>query len=370
MPLATAPAAETRVPALLGQLRELLLDIYRDREADFQDLLEAKFEYEYAVVVKGDTFKDRVQHTIIAFKGDGGLEHVVALAKTVSDAKPKRKDLQNWITSIRKQLDPPSGENGLPAAAPAGEVPLPTELAVSLQLLEQRTLMIDQFIREVRQALRLRDHAPFGLFDRFHLGDPVGHRAVAIMQLEVRPDVKTVRWLAERVTVEPPPVAFLAAKSLTMAVFRCPAGDLSSVSRSIDGAANRLDLTVNAPEDPAEFDIAARKRELIVAKTLIEMRTRTRPRLMSPIEVDDFLRILEGLDRTALEALCVRAQTSLRILARPTDPLEHIVLNIVVKARENNWEADLIHAAAAGVAGNALLTELEKRYPVAAQGQS
>jgi hypothetical protein len=365
----TAPATETRVPALLGRLRELLLDIYMDREADFQELVETKFEYEYGVVVKGGTFKERVQHTIIAFKGDGGIEHVVALAKAVSADKPKRKDLQNWITSIRKQLDPPSGGNDLPAAAPGGEVPLPTELAVSLQLLEQRTLTMGQFIRDVRQALRLRDYTPFGLFDRFHLDDPIGHRAVAIMQLEVRPDVKTARWLAERVTVEPPPIAFMAAKSLTMAAFRCPACDLAAVSRCIDGATGRLDLTSDAPEDPAEFDVAARKRELIVAKTLIEMRTRRRPGLMSPPEVDDFLRILEGLDRTGLEALCVRAHTTLRIVARPTDPLEHIVLNIAVQAREKNWEADLIHAAAAGVAGDARLAELAKQYPVAGPGQ-
>lgn len=285
----------------------------------------------------------------------GEAEHVLWLARVASEKRPKRNDLKELVRDIEAAIRPANGP--APAAAlphglatPATETPaeLPADLVNSLGLLETRQFSLEDLVLDLRPKLRAASYRRHDLPGRFHLSESRGHRLTAVLALETEPDPVYFRWLSERVTVETPFVGFIASQAMTAAALRSPARDLGRAREASIDAADRLDDLVEVDDQlTPRYDVAARKRQLQLALSLIDMRVKKGASVIDLGEIDGFLAALaRGFDRDGFERLCRdRLQTALKWLANPNDPIELIIVNVVVTARDKSWERDLIRAA-------------------------
>jgi hypothetical protein len=326
---------------LLMKLRDLICLAYTD--AKFAELMFVRMPaFDYAGL-PAMAFEDKVFKTVVWANQYGQMPFVLRLARIVRDARPQHPDLKTLVDRLEQAVNP-----GPQAAdAPGGISPesqLPPDLIGSLALLEAK---LRDLVFDLRPKLRARSYAVYNLPLQFHLSDSEGRRLAAVLALEAEPDAAYLRWLAERVAVENPFVAFTAAQALTTAALKIPGADLERVRRALVDAADRLDGLVE-PEDQLAlgFDSGARKRQLQTAATLLEMRSKQGRARIPPGTLDQFVEcLMKTFDQGALERLCRnRLHTDLRFVANPDDPFELIVVNLLVTARDRNWERDLICA--------------------------
>ena len=176
-------------------------------------------------------------------------------------------------------------------------------------------------------------------------------RLVAVLALEVGPSLAYVRWLADRVTVEPPLLGSLAAKALIGAARALDRPALPRVRGAVQDALLRLNDMKYAGDPPgsAPFPVNLRAREhlLRVAESLIDVRDGVGLLTMTPPDVDSFVAALIGaFDRAAFAQMCANRLGSVdKFLAHPGDPVELVVVHVLVQARNVGWVPKLIWGA-------------------------
>lgn len=282
----------------------------------------------------------------------GQLELVVELARRAAQDRPARQDLQTLVGRLQAQLMPApmpqagAGVAGSVAGSASGPEP-PPYLEASIALLGEGPR---KMIGSLRPKLREVPHKPYNLPGRYHLSPSEGHRLLAVLALEAEPDSMYLRWLSERVTVEPPNNGLVAAQALTTAALRNSGSALREVRIALRDAVDRLDeLTESDDPNSVGFDIGARKRQLTQALTLADLKASNR---IWVLEADEFHKYLDGassaFDRAGVEQFCLqRLQSPLRFLANPDDPPELILVALVLLACDKGWLPDLVRATIA-----------------------
>jgi hypothetical protein len=226
------------------------------------------------------------------------------------------------------------------------------------------------------------------LHERLHLSDREGDRLAGTLSLECWPNVDYVWWLAERVFVEAPQFAFLAAQALIAAALRLPRAALPRLRVACESAADRLVGSMQAeaalsPQivlgppvvaasavDEGAFDATARKREVDTAITLVDMRSVPRRAVMAPDDLERFLAAMEAsFDRAEFERFSrTRLEFPLRLYARDDDPIAFCLVYLICKAREGRWERELIQAARQEKPTVGVFDQIAMRYAGAAVG--
>ncbi len=371
----------SRISRLIIEFRDILVKIYGVREDQFSELLFVEFKqdykYDYVIDAIGDTPPKRFFYTIRWFYGDADLDGILALARAVSDAKPKQKGIRSLVEKIRAMMGPGESSAGVPISADEGRPArssgaLPSDLAKSLSDLEQRLTTMIVFVRDLRQSFRANDFRPLDLPDLYHLSDSDGERSAAILALEAYHNPAYSRWLAERVTVESPHAGFLATQALIAAALRASRTNLPRLLKVIKSAKERLDKT---SDTEIGYTISARKDNLSAAETLIEMRTTSGDRM----EANDLEAYLEELlkifDRAAFENLfTARLGTSLDFFVSVTGPFELIIVGVILQGRNTELGPKLIRAVFAEKPDNPTFKAIHEKYvqgtgPVATRGR-
>jgi hypothetical protein len=283
----------------------------------------------------------------------------------VAEHRPAHRSLQQLVRDFEHQVEPQQPAAGNPPAAranvpAAGPPPLPIELTTSLALLEEKP---QELAVDFRPKLRAKSYRPFDLPGQFHLSISEGRRLLAILALEAEPDLLYLRWLSERVIVEKPFAGFTAAQALTAAALRFPAEQVARLRPAVDHAAEALDGLVESDnENTGGFDIAARSRQLQLAASMLDMRSR-KWSVLTPQDINEFLAALSLFDSAGLDQLCRnQLQTPLKWLANPSEPIELIIVNIVLTARDKGWLPDLVRAAYTERKDDATFTRVYKLF--------
>jgi hypothetical protein len=200
----------------------------------------------------------------------------------------------------------------------------------------------------LRPKLREVPHQDYGLPARYHLSLGSGQRLVAVLALEAEPDAAYLRWLSERMTVEPPEVGLIAAKALTTAALRADGSATREIRTALREATERLDeLAIGDDPKSAGYDIAARKRQINQALSLLDLRSLAKVWELEAGEFHSFITsAAAAFDRAGIEKFCqARLQSDMRRLANPDDPPELIVTTLTLTACEMGWLPELIREA-------------------------
>lgn len=347
------------IRALMVRLRDLICLAYKENE--FQELVFLYVtEFDYAGLSGKDEYKKKVLETIAWAQRFGEVDFVLKLARLVSQHRPSHEPLKKLVQALEKEVNPqdvaPAG-----SAEPLAERALPAAITSSLALYE---FMLPELVFDLRPKLRATSHRLFDLPDRFHLSASAGRRLLSVLALEAEPDTRYLRWLSERVMVEKPFAGFTAAQALAAATLKLPTDEVARLRSALNETAVGLDGLVETEDDePAGFDIAARKRQLQLAISLLDMRSRKWSAL-TPENLTEFLTAFAGaFDSAGIDQLCRnQLQTSLKWLANPNDPIELIVVNVVVTARDKGWLPDLAHAAYAERQDNMIFAKVSKLF--------
>lgn len=334
------------IRVMMVKLKDLICEAYDEDEFTSLMYVHAP-EFDYAGLSASWAYNKRVFEAVRWANRFGEAKHVLWMARLVARERPIHRGLQELVRDFEQEIDPQQAAAAaiLPAGGPPPPPPpLPADLTTSLALLEDspRELAVD-----LRPKLRTGTYKPYDLPARFHLSASEGRRLLAVLALEAEPDTIYLRWLSERVMVEKPFAGFTAAQALTAAALRSPPADIARVRPALNAAAEALDGLVELENETAQgFDIAARKRQLQLAMSLLEMRSR-KWSVLSAEDLDGFLAsFVSRFDLAGIDQLCRnQLQTSLKWLANPNDPVELIVVSMVVTARDKGWLPDLIHAA-------------------------
>ena len=351
---------------LMIRLKDLICEAYSDDE--FGMLLFGRVDdsgFDYSGLPSSMAYQSKVLETVRWANRYGKTQHVLWLAKLASDGRPLRDDFKQLVRDIEDIIQPTvTAVPSLLASAATPLLPLPTELAGPLGLFATQSSTLPNLARDLRTILRTTSYQPFDLPGRFHLSESEGERLTAVLALEKAPDPGYLRWLSERVTVEKPLIGFMAAQALATAGLRLHQIALGRIAKAISDATDLLDGLADADEQPAVGDVAARKRQLQAALSLVEMRSRNGRSMLPPADLEGFLSaLISTFDRNGLDGLFQRQlQTSLKWLANLNDPMELIVVNVVLAARDNGWERELIRAAYEERKDHPIFAELHKKY--------
>ena len=323
---------------LIVKLAELICTAFD--EGDFSTLLFEEFDqlnFDYLNEAKGENYKAKVFFTVHSAFRTGLAKKVHLLSQIVAERLPDRLDLQDLAAEI--------GAAAQPVAVAGGAATLPDELTVSMTLLQAQLPKPFDHARDLRDLLRKTDCRPFDLAGRFHLSDSDVERLMAVLVLEAAPDAKFLRWLSERLVVESPFIAFMAAKALTTAMLRLSGQDLQRAISAAQNAEDLLDGLVDADDaTTAGFGLAARTEQVRSALTLADMRTKVGKFLLAPADLESFLSALSsGFNRDSFDLMCRNGlQTASKYLgAHPHDPIELISIHVFLTCR-GKWERELI----------------------------
>lgn len=199
---------------------------------------------------------------------------------------------------------------------------------------------------DLRERLRQPAYRGHTIPADMHLEETEGSRLAAVLALEAQPDVKYLRWLSERVTVESAFVAYMAARALAANALNLDAQYLERLRAAVIGAAHRLDTVVEIDSE-ARFDASARKQQLQAAEALVDMRSRAASGLRGDA-LDVFLQsILTEFNRETFVLLCRKMVVDLARVVNLDEPFDLIVVDVIVLAQANRWLfklASAIHA--------------------------
>ena len=335
---------------LMIQLKQLIHEAYTDTE--FSMLLFGKVDetdFDYTGLSPSMSYQIKVLETVRWANRYGGPKQLLWLAKIVRDGRPMRNEFKQLVQDIEEILQ--ATEATLPptvALAGALPLPLPPELAGPLEFFVTQSSTLPNLARDLRTILSTNSYKHLDLPGRFHLSESEGERLAAVLALEKDPDPSYLRWLCERVMVEKPLVGFMSSQALTTAGLRLGQQDLGRIGKAISDATDLLDGLADTDEQLAMgIDVAARKRQLQAALSLVEMRTRRGRSVLSPADLEVFLgALISTFDRDGFDGLAQRQlQTPLKWLANPNEPIELIGINLMLIARDKGWERELIHAA-------------------------
>jgi hypothetical protein len=353
---------------LMIRLRKFISDAYDDNEFGmllFENLDDKIFDYASLPSSWGHEVK--VLETVKWANRYGGTTRILWLARIARDGRPERSEFQQLVKDIEQIIQ--VAEAALPPlASSAGALPpsLPPELAGPLGLFAEQSSTLANLARDLRIILRTTSYQSFDLAGRFHLSESEGERLTAVLALEKAPDPGYLRWLAERVTVEKPLIGLMAAQALVTASLWLNQRDLGRIGNAISDATDLLDGLADADEQPAVGNVAARKRQLQAALSLVEMRSRNGRSMLPPADLEGFLSaLISTFDRDGFDGLFQRRlQSSLKWVANLNDPIELIVVNVVLTARDFGWERELIRAAYEERKDHPTFAALHKKYEV------
>jgi len=347
---------------LITRLMDLIVKSYNDGEFggllqdNLHEVEEADFDYGGLLNTE---FKKKVHETVMWANRYGQLKTVLWLTQKAAAKRPEWGEYKILIVDIKKVVNAP--EDALASAGDQSK--LPASLVATFGVFESKQLTLEQFATDLRPILRAQGHASCKIPEQFHLSDLDWKRVVAILALEAEPDPNYIRWLAERVTVERPYPGFLATQALVTSAFRLSREHLKELSKVIRDAINRLSLQSDDPDHPSSA-LYNRKHELDVANELAMMRTGAAKLGMNPDDLDRFLKVLSKLRSAELDDLCQKASgAQMKYLGvRSVGPPELIAVAVVVKARQNNWEPELIKAAFSLLPTDVVILDVHKRY--------
>ncbi len=351
------------IAKLIVKLAELICDAFEEQQFSmliFEEVPEDDFDY--SKDAQGENYKARSFATVRWAHRTGQSEKVLWLAKLVAGRRPKRTDLQQLATDIEGAIQPVQRASG-------GNSQIPEELAVGIALVQQQLPNPLDHARDLRDLLRKADYKTCDLAGRFHLSERDVERLAAVLWLERAPDVKYLRWLSERVTVEPPFISFMAGKALTTATLKLSNDDLHRAIVAAKNASDLLDGLVDVDDQPAAgFELAARKEQVRAALTLADMRSKKGRFLIAAPDLDAFLaELVHSFNRDSFDLMCRnRLQTASKYLgAHPNDPMDLIVVHVFLTCK-GKWERELIRAAHDEQPASPVFGNLYDRYVVKA----
>jgi hypothetical protein len=189
--------------------------------------------------------------------------------------------------------------------------------------------------------------------DAFHLGSASYQRLAAVLALEHGHRPQYQHWLAERIIVESPIAAMYAAQALTVSALKAPRTEesLNSLKKILKQASHQLDNLLEDEDDPQlqasrrPVDITTRKRQVLAALSILELRTRRNPppQQLTAEEFDQLARALidcftkEELNNVLKEGIGM----PLNRLVPITDTFEQIVSHVLLTACESGWVGEL-----------------------------
>lgn len=349
------------------RLKDLICSAYTDNE--FSMLLVGQVEdadFDYDGLAASMPYEIKVLETVRWANRYGKAQQLLWLTKLASNKRPLRTEFEKLVKEIEALIQPPVpvGTGGGSIAGSSWSA-LPPELAGPLGLLVEQASTIQNLARDLRMILRTKSYKSLDLPGQFHLSESAGERLAAVLALEKDPHPAYLRWLSERVAVEKPLIGFMAAQALITAGFWLDRNDLNRISKAISTAIDLLDGLADTDEQPAAgFDIVARKRQLQTALSLVEVRSRNGRSVLPPADFERFLSVLiSSFDRDGFDGLLQRQlQTSLKWLANPNEPIELIVINVALTARDKGWERELLRAAYEDQRQNETFATLHRKY--------
>lgn len=338
---------------IMVSLRDAILNAfnYGSGETDFGVMLfPIQGDFDYANEAKGSTFTERIWDTVRWHLSWSDVDGLLALARMVNTKKPKRDDLVKIITLLEAQKAAPAP----PAALSPPAAVLSKEFLVAISVTDTSATELNRLADECRPLIRKKGIDSSVVADQFHLSESEPERLAVVLALEHGPKAEYLQWLAERTVVENPIPAFYAAQALTTSALKLDKAQLDRVKRALRRAAQQLDNMVNNPDDAhihasrIPVDISARKRQILSAIAILELRGRQRQSVLSPDEFDAFsAAMIANFSAPDLEVLFKQdLETSLRRVANLNEPMELIMCRIMVAANENGWEQDFVRSVA------------------------
>lgn len=338
---------------IMIRLRDAIQAAFDTDETEFGIMLfKIKDEFDYANEAEGKTFNDRIWYTVKWHFRSEEAPGVLKLAHMVAVKWPKRNDLKVLITELQLLVAPPVNP---PPHGPAPKQPVPQAMLDILDLAGNST-DLHQVAKDLRPKVRENGVDTLGVATELHLSDSQVRRMAAVLALEHCPDPSYLQWLAERIIVEEPIPAYYATQALTTYALKSGKNDHELVRRSLRRAAKQLDNLVEDEESAqlkmskVPVDLTARKRQLLAASRLLDLRSRKNPpsSVLAPAEFDQFsTAVITHLTQPKLEELLKNdIQMPLHRLANPADPMDILFCQIMVSASDSNWETDFISSVA------------------------
>jgi hypothetical protein len=235
--------------------------------------------YDYQTNREGRDYRTAVFRLLLKWGSEGGQVAVARLASAMARHRNGRPDAAALavlaapflaeVGEAAAALDDPAN-----ASTPPGEsASLPAELSALIQVLsDDRSGGADVAVRELRRKLREKSYANCDMPRRFHLSVDHGERLAAVLALETLPDSAYLRWLAERILVEPPFATLLAAQALTAAALCLERKDLEVIIRLAALVMERLNSMSEPANVPPRYNFRARSDEVGTARRLAELR--------------------------------------------------------------------------------------------------
>jgi hypothetical protein len=341
---------------LMAQLRELIVSSFE--EAELADLLRVEVpreHFDFDGLSPTMPYKAKVMATVAWTYRWAGIKRVYWLAQLAAERRPEHPSFPPLITELKKCVE---------------STDLPPSFVAALSSHERGISTHWSLAQTLRVMFRKGSYKRYDLPGRYHLSDSMGQRMAAVLALEAEPDPNYLRWLSERVTVEPPLTGTLASKALITSALRLERGYLIRLRGYVQEAIARLNNMNPTDESPAHAGVPfgvgldARRIQLSNAEDLIEVRNGTRFLGMTLDDRDSFLNALvSAFDLPRFEELCTKQlKTELKRLAHPNDPIELIVVSVVVMARRQEWEEDLLEGVYAAQTGEPTFTILHEKY--------
>jgi hypothetical protein len=195
------------------------------------------------------------------------------LARAGASERPTRTELEELLKEMESALAAPKPRRAARAAAD-GE-PLPDELTSLLRAYERiRKVMMRGPERrtmsvEMADSIRSLPVEQLSLPSRLHLSDLAGDRLAAVITLHKSPDPAYLRWLSERVWVEPRFVGLMAAQALQEAARRLPLAHLDRVQVALDTTKKCLDqLDTLHGRDRQVLDVIANAKRVVAKRSV------------------------------------------------------------------------------------------------------
>jgi hypothetical protein len=345
---------ETAASFLKVQLRDALVGAFNDVDfADFIQVEVPKTDFDFDHLPAAWEHKRKVWEAIIWAEQYGGMKFVLGLAEKASAKRPLKDELKQRVLDLKALVEGTS---------------LPKLLAETLAQARAPGMTTWNLAIRFRALLRTQSYSEYDLPGRFHLADALEERLVAVLALEAYPSATYVGWLAERVTVEPPLLAALSAKALMAGAGGLARATLSKAQAAVQNALLRLNDMKYAddPPDSAPFPVNLRAREYLlrVANSLLDVRNGVGLLTMPPEDVDQFLvALIRGFDRAAFSQMCAQHLGGMdRFLAHLSDPIELVVIHVLVQARNIGRVPNLIWGACENQPADVTLKSIRDRF--------
>jgi hypothetical protein len=264
-------------------------------------------------------------------------------ARYLEDRGGKNATLCELVVEV-EALQPPAPQPPATSGAPE----LPEDLLALIEAYDRiprlvlagtfRSAQMEQTAAKIRPLIQ----TSFNLPQRMHLSESAGQRLAAVLALQQFPDPLYLRWLSERVSVEPEPVGYLAATALVRAAFQLPQNRFASLKTAVQEALERL----SGASDPLR-----RQNQLEEALSITRCREGNLARVPT-LSFDNLCTALTNAftrngrgDLDSFQELAIKVGLRLERVVRLTEPFEYVVFRLIKLAYLEQWDHELITQA-------------------------